>query len=532
MSNLFLRAALAGCATAAAAVAQTQPVPPPIAVPVPVPTATFVARVASPAQGKMILKTVEVGDLVCPPADCPLAKPGTDPAMQAAAKAFTEVRAEELMKAVKTGTDRGWWDEYGGGGKLMVTTDGKSLIVNNTAAVVDKVEACVGSIRKLRNSQVKVDVILFTVPSKNEAVAKLFGDKTHAAVKADEMKLLLRELKASGQADILSRPTLLVLNKQTGFFMVGGGQPVPTPAGEVVACQPFGVSTRVTPDVSADLKSVALALELDLNERTAGPLPGVSCQQVRSNVVLPDGGTMLVKVGTRKVESKSENKVPVVGDLPYVGRLFTNIGVSQVPTDTVAVITATRVHDSPAVASPVMNWAVTPPMMPTATPVALPPAMAAPVPVYLPTARPVPVPTVAPSAVYPHPMPVTRTVGPDGLERVGVHFDTLTTASTLPKATGGVRTMTAPAGATVVRFTTPVESCVAGGCIGTAIGRTTYDFKFANDAVVPVAGRACDVDPSDVLMAAYKAACAAGRKEEAARLALQLLAEDPTCFGK
>jgi hypothetical protein len=531
MSNLFLRAALAGCATAAAAVAQTQPVPPPIAVPVPVPTATFVARVASPAQGKMILKTVEVGDLVCPPADGPLAKPGTDPAMQAAAKAFTEVRAEELMKAVKTGTDRGWWDEYGGGGKLAVTTDGKSLVVNHTAAVVDKVEACVGSIRKLRTSQVKVDVILFTVPSKNEAVAKLFGDKQHAAVKADEMKLLLRELKASGQADILSRPTLLMVNKQTGFCQVGEAVAMPNECGTLTA-MPMGVTTRVTPDVSADLKSVALAFEYEHRQAFGGPLPGFNSQVGKANVVLPDGGTMAVRLSTFKVEQKSEYKVPVVGDLPYVGRLFTNIGVSQVPTDTVAVITATRVHDSPAVASPVMNWAVTPPMMPTAAPVPvmlpLPGPSSTPfnTPVALPPARPQP-----PALVFPHPVPVTRTVGPDGLERVGVHFDTLTT-TTLPKATGGVQ-MTAPAGATVVRFTAPLlESSVAGGCIGTAIGRTTYDFKFANDAVVPVAGRACDVDPSDVLMKAYKAACAAGKKEEAARLALQLLVEDPTCFGK
>ena len=39
-------------------------------------------------------------------------------------------------------------------------------------------------------------------------------------------------------------------------------------------------------------------------------------------------------------------------------------------------------------------------------------------------------------------------------------------------------------------------------------------------------------DESAAMMAAYKAACAAGKKDEATRLALQLLAKDPTCFGK
>ena len=32
-------------------------------------------------------------------------------------------------------------------------------------------------------------------------------------------------------------------------------------------------------------------------------------------------------------------------------------------------------------------------------------------------------------------------------------------------------------------------------------------------------------------LAAYRAACAAGKKDEAMRLAIQLLAKDPTCFG-
>jgi hypothetical protein len=40
------------------------------------------------------------------------------------------------------------------------------------------------------------------------------------------------------------------------------------------------------------------------------------------------------------------------------------------------------------------------------------------------------------------------------------------------------------------------------------------------------------VDDVSGMMAAYKAACAAGRKDEAGRLALQLLAKDPTCFGR
>lgn len=496
MSKLFLRAALVGCVATGAAVAQTapvptQPMPPPVAAPVLVPTtATFTARVVSPAEGAMILKTFDVADLVCPPADSPLAKPGTDPAMVAAAKAFTEVRAEELKKAVRTGTDRGWWDEYGGGGRMAVTTDGKSLVVNHTPAVMDKVGACVESLRRLRSTMVKVDMVVFTVPSGNEAMVKLFGDKGHAAVSPDEMNNMLRELKASGSVDILTRPTLVLTNKQTGFCQVGEQVPLPK-CGEVLTHLPVGMTTRVTPDVSSDLKSVALAFEFEHRECFGVPLPGVNICEGKANVVLPDGGCMAVRVNTRKVERKTETKVPVVGDLPYMGQLFHTVTTTREPTDTVAVLTATRMMDADLTVRPPV--AVPPPVMPAA-----------------PIACPVPV-AMSPTTVCPQPAPTVRVVGPDGLERVGVNFTTLTAADTLPKAVPGVRV--APPAVTLVRLT-PDGSCVAGAVIGTALSST------------------CGTDETAVMMAAYKAACATGQKDEATRLALQLLAKDPTCFGK
>ena len=189
MPKLLLRAALLGCVAAGAAVAQTptrftptQPVPPPVAVQVTTPTPTLAAHMPAVAPGKMVLTTLDVADLVCPPADSPLAKPGSDPAMVAAARAFTEVRGEELMKAIRAGTNRWCWDESGGAGKLAVTTDGKTLVVSNTLGVVRDVTTCVDLVRKHRSAQVKVEVVVISVPSGHEAMAKLLGDKGHAAV--------------------------------------------------------------------------------------------------------------------------------------------------------------------------------------------------------------------------------------------------------------------------------------------------------------------------------------------------------------
>ncbi len=462
MTKLFLRAALVGCAAAAVESAQTSQVPPVPPVLVALPPALTEPIPLPPAPqppAKMVLKTFDVADLVCPPADSPLAKPGTDTAMIAAAKAFIDVRSGEVLKAVRTATDRTTWDEYGGAGKLAVTTDGKTLVVNCPESTAEKIGECVKSLRTARHSHVKVDMTVFTVPSGNEAMVRLFGDKGTAAVSADEMNKVLRELKASGAVDILSRPTMVMMNKQTGFCQTG--QVVQTP-GCPATCETLGITTRVTPEVSADLKSILLAMELQQTAPNGGPLGGFSSQQSQSKLMMTDGGTMAVKVGTWKLERKVENKVPVVGDLPYIGRLFRNIGISTEPTDTVAVVTVTRVADAPCVVPPMMA-----------------------------------------------PVPTIRTVRADGLERVGVNFDTLTTPATLlPTPTRGwvvegqrlavpanaTLTWRAPAGVTFTRYL-PTDVTLAGGVIGTTLNNDTC-----------------------ALMAAYKAACAAGRTDEATRL--------------
>jgi hypothetical protein len=490
MSKLFLRAALVGVAAAGAAVAQTPTAPPPIVVAPPVPTLNVRPTPTAPAE--MVLKTFDLGDLVCPPADSPLAKPGTDKAMIAAARAYTDARATEVFKAICA--------ETGCHPKTMeLTSDGKTLVVRNTAEVVDKIGPCVAAVRQARTAQVRVEVVLVSVPSGHAAVGRLFGDKPHASMNPAEVKEWMVRLQESPAVNVLCQPKMVVMNKQTGFCQVG--EPAVSPCGGgTVAVSPVGTTTRVTPEVSADGKLLMLAVEVEHSEKCGS---GVDCQKAKMSVVVPDGGSMAVKVGSRTVERKIESKVPVVSEIPYVGRLFHSVGVSSEPTDVVAVVTATRVTVPAGVCAP--QAAVCP------HPVPLP-------------AVPVMRSLVAPIGVA-LPQPV-RAVAADSLERVGVSFNTLTSPTVMMPVPGWVMEgqrvlvlprgdavrVTAVPGRDVVRFTSGQWAAAATSAVGAAeVSRT---------------------DETAALMASYHAACAAGRKDEAAKLAVQLLAKDPTCFGK
>ncbi len=488
MSKLFLRAALAGCAASGLAVAQT-PLTPPIHIPPPAPPVTEVITTKPIPAAKQVLKTFDVADLVCPPADSPLAKPGTDRAMIAAAKAFTDVRSEDLLGVIRARVDRACWDQHGGGAKLAVTTDGKALVVSGPEATADAVGACVESLRKLRSAMVKVDMVLVQVSRGDEELAKLLGDKGTACLSAEDFNATMKRLKACGTLEVLSRPMLMLTNQQTGFFQVG--QVAPTINGKPVSA-PVGVVSRITPDLSADPKTVRLAVEIQHSECVGGK---VDCVQTQTHLLVPDGATMAVKVGTREVARKSEMKVPVVGDVPYLGRLFRTVGVSSEKQDVVAVLTVTRVSDTP-----VATGVYPQPLPPTAVP---PPVMMT---------------TAA--------QPVARVATLPELGRVGVSFNALTNPPTVPPAPAWVMDgqryavpapvtmrLSAPPGVSLVQAVPADRVQWAGGLIGTSLTRV-------------------EADDLALMMAAYKQACLAGRTDDAAHIALRMLAKDSTCFGK
>lgn len=518
MTKPFLRSVLAGIAAAGVTVGSATAQTPPTATSTP-PLPAGVQQIAfkvTPAPAKPVAKVLDVADLVCPPVESPLAKPGDDAAMKAAAKAYTEARAEQLMKTIRSTVERDTWDDRGGTGTLDFYETGTSLVVRNSPAAVARVTECVERMRKLQDTQVVVEMRLLTVPSGGEAVKKLLGGKETAALSAAQLNDLLARLKADGQVEVMSQPRLTLMNKQTGFVQIGQQFPRLTavaPAGPaglpapVAECVGVGMTSRLTPEVAADLKSVRLKLDVQLSEPSATTVDlgngikacPIDCQKVEATLAVPDGGSMAVLVGTKKAERRVEHKVPVLGDLPYLNRLFRSVGVSMESRDTVAVVTVRLVEmkDMPVAATRPVPTRVAPlPSVPVMLPrpVAIPaPPVGQLVPPPLPVAPPMPaslpahaippiMPVSAPVAtpvevgsrwvVPPMPIPLmTRTVGPDGLERIGVDFDAKPTATAV---------------------------------------------------LAPV---------PDPLMTAYKAACAAGRKGEAARLARQLLAKDPTCFG-
>ena len=154
---------------------------------------------------------------------------------------------------------------------------------------------------------------------------------------SDTVSVLVRALKTQGRFDILSRPQLLLTDNQQGFFQVG--QKFPLLGGAILAgtgasqqnivYEDVGIVLRVTPRIDPDGRvimrvepQISSANPVQINLGGGALATAIDVQTIQTTVGVSDGETAVIGGLIRKADNKQENKIPVLGDLPYVGSLF------------------------------------------------------------------------------------------------------------------------------------------------------------------------------------------------------------------
>ena len=154
---------------------------------------------------------------------------------------------------------------------------------------------------------------------------------------SNTFSLLIRALKAQGRVDILSRPQLQVADNQTGFVQVGQNFPYLSnstltatgAAQQSIAYEPTGVTMRVTPRVNPDGK-VLMRVEPQIESVTNSPVslgngvlaPAFNVETVQTTVLASDGETIVLGGLISKTDTRQENGIPYLKDIPYAGALF------------------------------------------------------------------------------------------------------------------------------------------------------------------------------------------------------------------
>ncbi|MBI5426507.1 MAG: hypothetical protein HZA32_20720 [Opitutae bacterium] len=195
-----------------------------------------------------------------------------------------------------------------------------------------------------------------------------------AVFTASDFNIIVSALKQQNNTKVISNPTIVTLNNTEAFINIGSEYPIPSytynserGTFEVSGFQykPIGVILKVTPQVNAQ-GVIRMTLEPEISssnrETTFGgaggaSIPIIDTRKVKTQVSLKDGYT--AGIGGLMSASKAHGgtKVPVLGSIPVLGRLFSSKSVNDVTTNLLIFITAKTVSADGADPSQVFNAA-------------------------------------------------------------------------------------------------------------------------------------------------------------------------------
>ncbi len=181
-----------------------------------------------------------------------------------------------------------------------------------------------------------------------------------AVFSSSDFNIIVSALKTQANTKVMSNPTIVTLNNTEAVLNIGSEFPIPSytynserGTFEVSGFQykPIGIILKVTPQVNAR-GVIKMSLEPEVSQQAdstsfggagGAQIPIISTRKVKTQVSLKDGFTM--GIGGLITDSKSDggNKVPVLGSIPLLGRLFSNKSVNNVSTNLLIFITARTV---------------------------------------------------------------------------------------------------------------------------------------------------------------------------------------------
>jgi hypothetical protein len=170
--------------------------------------------------------------------------------------------------------------------------------------------------------------------------AILGGTASGSALKAfttPNAKLVLEALQRLTKAETLSNPRIMVSNNQEAKILVGDREAIVTTTttvpstGSTVSSPTIdfvdvGTKLFVTPNVKRD-GNIQLKIKPEVStsrvvEFSGNRIPIVTSTEAETNVLVKSGSTLILGGLIDTKHSVTENKLPILGDLPFLGGAF------------------------------------------------------------------------------------------------------------------------------------------------------------------------------------------------------------------
>ncbi len=166
------------------------------------------------------------------------------------------------------------------------------------------------------------------------------------------LNLELSALEADGKGKLVSSPRIVTADKTKALIEQGTEFPYQqaTSSGATsVAFRRATLKLEVTPQITPEGNII---LDLDINKDSRGETTAagiaINTKHIRTQVLVENGGTVVIGGIFELTETEQETRVPLLGDLPAVGALFRNRQRSSNKQEMLVFITPKMVAERPS----------------------------------------------------------------------------------------------------------------------------------------------------------------------------------------
>jgi len=159
-----------------------------------------------------------------------------------------------------------------------------------------------------------------------------------ALFSADEFEVILSALNTQDDIKLISNPTVVTLNNTQAKIAIGERYPIPeytfnAETGQrqldEINYEDIGINLDVTPQVnSAGFINLKIIPEVSSTDRFAiienTQIPIIESRRTETTIMIKDGYTLAIGGLVEDGITKRDTKVPLLGDLPVIGRLFSS----------------------------------------------------------------------------------------------------------------------------------------------------------------------------------------------------------------
>lgn len=185
------------------------------------------------------------------------------------------------------------------------------------------------------------------------------GDKT-------DFTALLTAIQGDGRGNVLSRPTVITLDNEEAEIIVGqnvpfrtgqysntGNSSLPTNPFTTIKRENVGITLKVKPQINEG-DAVKLDIEQKVDSVVKSPEGAAdlttNTRSIKTSVLVDDGGTIVLGGLIKDDVQESVRKVPLLGDIPFIGALFRSTSTTKVKSNLMVFLKPTIIRDQAVLA--------------------------------------------------------------------------------------------------------------------------------------------------------------------------------------